>query len=369
MALSPSDLQEGLSANIEELIKAISLINLEDKNDLMKLAFILIDKFKYKIFHENWFDIGHSATYLDTKISSFNSRFFNQISYDFQNNSVKKTSSDVSKITQEYYFYKNLPSDLKRLFPYVFERVPSEKKENLLEMEFISQPNLAEIFLFKRIGPNGWIKIINSIDKVIELFYSKKKPVIKSNLSWLYSEKLKNRFELLKKFIYKNKNHFIFKVLKNDITINNKFKINSLHKAISYLSSELEIYEKNVGQYIGHGDLCFNNILVDNVSGSIKLIDPKSFYNEQLGINGLMDKAYDISKLNHSFRYLYDSVVNNMFVINFQKNNINLKIYAPKDYEMINNYFDEIIIRKNIDEKLLKNLTSNLFFINASTPH
>ena len=38
---------------------------------------------------------------------------------------------------------------------------------NKIEMEFVPYPNLAEIYLFKNIGPNSWIRIIESIKKIV----------------------------------------------------------------------------------------------------------------------------------------------------------------------------------------------------------
>ena len=107
--------------------------------------------------------------------------------------------------------------------------------------------------------------------------------------------------------------------------------------------------------------MCFNNILVDDISGSVKLIDPKSFYSKNHNIWGLMDSNYDLAKLNHSFKYLYDSVVNDMFYINYEDDKIDLKIYAPKDYEIISNLFENKILKNNIEPDLLRKLTSNLF--------
>ena len=48
-------------------------------NDMLYLVKNLICEYKYQIKFENWFDIGHKATYHQTKIESFTSRFFNNI--------------------------------------------------------------------------------------------------------------------------------------------------------------------------------------------------------------------------------------------------------------------------------------------------
>ena len=89
--------------------------------------------------------------------------------------------------------------------------------------------------------------------------------------------------------------------------------------------------------------------MIDHVSGAIKLIDPKSDFNNKKKVYGLIDPNYDLSKLNHSFKYLYDCIVNNLYLIKYDKENINLKIFVPKAYQYINDNFEYIIINKFID--------------------
>ena len=91
------------------------------------------------------------------------------------------------------------------------------------------------------------------------------------------------------------------------------------------------------------------------------MIDPKAFHDNELDIFGLMDPNYDLSKLNHSFKYLYDSVVNNLFSIECSELNVNLKIFSPKNYDYINEQFENLLIANFIDKELLRILTANLF--------
>ena len=76
---------------------------------------------------------------------------------------------------------------------------------NKIEMEFVPYPNLAEIYLFKNIGPNSWIRIIDSIKKIYKSFYIEEKYRIERDASWLYSAKLLDRFEMTKNFIKNSK--------------------------------------------------------------------------------------------------------------------------------------------------------------------
>ena len=236
-----------------------------------------------------------------------------------------------------------------------------KEKINEIEMEFIPYPNLSEIFLFKNIGPNSWIRIINSIKKIYKSFYLEEKFKVEDNASWLYSSKLLNRFEITINFIKNSDNINLNKILTDGIYVNNIFHTGSLYKTFDSLSKFLKGYEKNLKQYIGHGDLCFNNILVDQISGCIKLIDPKAYWDKKRNIFGLVDPNYDLAKLNHSYRYLYDSIVNKLYSIKINNKNVELIIYAPSEYDLVNKLFDQILIKKNIDDDLLRNLTASLF--------
>ncbi len=350
-----------ISAQRDHLIKAIENFPNYKTDDMLYLVQKLIEDFKYKILFEKWLDIGHKATYHNTRIESFTSRFFNNITYKKENNTIIKRSENQEKISCEINFYNQLPLRLKTFFPYIFAENKILQEANNIEIEYIPYPNLAELFLFNDIGPNGWLRVIRSISKAYKEFYSKGFQITESNCSWLYSDKLTLRFSSIENYINKSDNLILKKILFDGISINNKLKIKSLYSTFFSLKKFLINYERSVKQYIGHGDLCFNNILIDHVSGTLKLIDPKAFHDYELDIFGLMDPNYDLSKLNHSFKYLYDSVVNNLFSIEYSKLNVNLKIFSPKNYDYINMQFENLLIANSIDKELLRILTANLF--------
>ena len=349
-----------LQAQKLHLQNSIYEIKGKKKADILSLVEILIKKYHYKIIFEKWLDIGHQATYIDSKLASMTSRFFNNILFLKENNTILKSSTDIQKITGEYLFYKNLPDKLKNFFPNIYL---GKKKEiiNNIEIELVPYPNLAEIFLFKNIGPNSWIRIINSIENIYKSFYFEQIHKIQNNASWLYSGKLLDRFEMSIKFIENSDNSNLKKLLKKGFYINKIFHTGSLYEIFESLSEFLKVYEQNLKQYFGHGDLCFNNILVDPLSGCIKLIDPKAHWDKKRDIIGLVDPNYDLAKLNHSFRYLYDSVVNNLYSLKIDNNNVEISIYAPSEYDLVNKLFDEIIIKNYVDDILLRNLTASLF--------
>jgi hypothetical protein len=113
--------------------------------------------------------------------------------------------------------------------------------------------------------------------------------------------------------------------------------------------------------HIGHGDLCFNNILIDPLFGSLKLIDPKAAMYRQTGICGLMDPLYDLAKLNHSFLGLYDSVVNNLYALRHDgEPAFSFRVYKPSNYELVLSMFQDMLLLERVNETMCALATSNL---------
>ena len=341
--------------NIRDALKDIKKYQM---HDLLYLAKILIEKYEHSINHEKWYDLGHSTTYFETKISSFSSRFFNYIKYNYKRNSIIKISQDSIKLKKEINFYKNIPSELKVFFPILLNKGKQEKV--YLELEYLPFPNLAEIFLFRKITANRWESIVKSLFNIYsELYLNNKSEKFLYDSSHLYSVKLKQRINVLNEIFDNLNNKSLKNFINNEIKVNNNI-LPSLNCVNIKLQNELKQFEKQRPLFFGHGDLCFNNILIEPISGSIKLIDPKADF---IGNNkiGYVDPYYDLAKLNHSFSCFYDSIVNNMFSLSYINNQYELKIFKPFNYEVANFYFKEIFLDKLIDKELLRILTSNLF--------
>jgi len=347
-----------ISSEKKNIIDALKEIRNDQIDDLLYLAKILIEKYSHSINHEKWYDAGHSTTFFETKISSFSSRFFNEIKYIHSRNSIIKYSKETTKLKREINYYSNIPSKLKIYFPILLNQ--NQEEDEFLELEYLSFPNLSEIFLFRKIGPNRWQNIVKSIFNIYSEFYlNNEREVFFDNASHLYSGKLNQRINILYEIVDNLDNKLLKKIINTGIKVNGNF-LPSLNKTINKLQKELKDIEKKRPLLFGHGDLCFNNILIEPISGSIKLIDPKADY---LGDNkiGYVDPFYDLAKLNHSFGCFYDSIVNNMFAISYNENQSELRIYKPYNFEVANFFFQKIFLDNLIDKQLLRKLTSNLF--------
>ena len=89
-----------------------------------------------------------------------------------------------------------------------------------------------------------------------------------------------------------------------------------------------------------HGDLCFNNILYDLYSGTIRLIDARGSYgSKHTGIYG--DQGYDIAKICHSGIGGYDYIVNGLFTFEENESGYSYKILFGENHEKV--------VEQNID--------------------
>ena len=179
------------------------------------------------------------------------------------------------------------------------------------------------------------------------------------------SSKLAVRKKKLDQIINSESKHLRFKKIYNfDFTVNGVHHP-PLLKSFELLADLLLPIELSLSECVfSHGDLCFNNILVDSYSSSFKLIDPRIPSSNSIVSENLfyLPAWYDTAKLNHSFTCLYDSIVNNLFSLNScSEKDFDLSIFSPRKYELIVNLFNESFSENYAFDKL-HILTSSLFF-------
>lgn len=346
-------------ARTDEIRVALREMSEEEYFDLLNLGVRLFERGQAKIRYERWLDAGHSATYADSKLLSISSRFFNQLTYNKTSNTILKCSTDSDKLRLEGKFYEEAAPSIKRYFPVVIRSSPVGSQWEL-EMEYIGLPSLAEVFLYGQIGYNNWRRIILSLRQAFDSFYAG--PVVQhEDATWLYSGKTLMRQEELEHLLDREESHPLNRIYTCGYKVND-FEFPSLREVFELTINQVRQVEGNRALFIGHGDLCFNNILVDPLYGSLKLIDPKAAVHHTSGQCGLMDPLYDLAKLNHSFCGLYDSVVNNLYYLDLgQGTEFGLRVYSPPDFRAIISMFQDMLLLERIDEPMCNLITVNLF--------
>ena len=242
--------------------------------------------------------LGEYENFLRYISGGFDVRFFNSLSGDAL--TVVKSSQNRQKIHAEYQFYHLLPDDMKMWFvmPYDFQE-SSDAASYRMERYYV--PDLAIRWVHRAIGLDEMDKLL---EKLFHFVNSRKRraasySAYKALMDSLYLEKVSSRLEELKE-------HSQYAILAKYITIGTSFS-GGLDEIFQWYQ---KLYEKSVKirtgnpeSVIGHGDLCFSNILFSKDTNLLRLIDPKGAMREE---ELWTDPYYDIAKLSHSICGLYD---------------------------------------------------------------
>lgn len=280
-----------------------------------------------------WEDFGHLDNYYSNK-KEVATRYFNSLEIDRKRGILTKKSKDVKKFLNEIKWYLKIPKELQYIAPRIFD-YSLEKEDSYISMEYYGYPTLHELFLFGNYDINKWAKIfdtlffVNSDLKRYKLAVEEKEK--KKALKEIYFVKTVERLKELKED--KKFERYFY----DEIIINDK-KYPSLNKLIQSLEKELQnlkIYKIDSFNII-HGDYFFANILYDSNSNLIRVVDPRGDFGGY-GVYG--DNRYELAKLSHSIDGKYDFIVEDMFSLNYKKNEINYKIFYNERHELIKNLF------------------------------
>jgi len=299
-----------IRANKLDLQKGTSLLS--DKQDLLKLAEWLHTNRRLIFKYSDWLDTGHEENYPSIRKKILSSRSFNRLLFNPESGLLTKESDNRLKFLNEIDYTKNLPIELQVFFPRIFS---VDRNKPSVSMEYYGYPNLSEYQLYRSIEGFQWKRIFKLIKHYItrnSLF----KNAISSELflSFTYDKSVNRLSEFLKE---------------SDFKKYDEFEINGLKCQSFGLLSELvrdklvKMYQLEF-QFIMHGDLCFNNILYDIFSETIRFIDPRGSISDDVpSIFG--DVRYDLAKLLHSAVGNYDYMVNNLFELRINENVIDFQ--------------------------------------------
>ena len=281
----------------------------------------------------------------------FDSRFFNELSGD--DYTVIKHSANVEKLRREYTFYGLLPDEMKMWFamPFAYRE---ENGEASYTMERYHMTDLAIRYVHGAICPDEFAKIM---DKLFRFITTRPKKSV-SNEEYercadaLYVDKVRKRIDDLKK-------HGSF------ARLNALLRAGSAYESIDAVFEDyLALYRKITAKkhfepvlVIGHGDLCFSNILYSHETSFMKLIDPKGAETEE---ELYTNPYYDLAKLSHSVCGGYDYFNSDLFEITVDEN-MCLKVRLDCDNAPYAAIFSEYLKRYDLDAKLIRLYEASLF--------
>lgn len=304
-----------------------------------------------KLETNSFFYLNDIDNFLQFITSGFEARFFNSL----QGNEyiVTKTSKNKKKIKMEYTFYHLIPDDMKKWFVMPYNYVESEDSASYT-MERLHMTDVAIRWV------HGAIKLEEFEKLMAKLFYfinsrawrrASRDKYIKMSRE-LYLDKVVQRIGNLKR---EEPYIAIAQYIKNST------KYETIDEIVKrYVSLYEEMEEKIAGnliEVIGHGDLCFSNMLYNKDTYTLKLIDTKGALTED---EMWTNPYYDLAKLSHSICGKYDFFNNGLFDIR-----VNEKLYLELAIEFDNKEYIQIFrsfLNKNgYDYKVIRVLEVSLF--------
>ena len=249
-------------------------------------------------------DIGKFLTYFS---GGFETRYFNRVEGDEL--TVTKRSPDKEKLEREYRFHGLLPEAMRPWFvqPYNFQ---DHGHEASYQMERLGIADMALIWIHGAITPAEFERFAQKLLVFVEQRSTRKVSHERADelARSLYVEKVRDR---LTRF----QDDALYATLDTAARmLPNCDGIESL--VADYETLFTRYWERNRPVHalsaIGHGDLCFSNILYDKATRIMKFVDPKGARDES---EIWTDPTYDIAKLSHSVFGNYDIINNNLFTI------------------------------------------------------
>lgn len=245
----------------------------------------------------NMIDMRDPLRFTDYLTSNFDVRFFNSVQTinDFV---LLKRSSDVDKLRREYQYYGLLPPALQMFFiqPYDFT-VDTDSASYKMERLFV--PDMALQWIH---GSLDALSLKRLLDKVF--YYLSARPVRQVSAEAAravhedaYRDKVVTRLDQLKA-----KPEFVKLRPYLDANFGGVDALFARYfKLLDRVGSRAASRELRVG----HGDLCFSNILYSKTTGLMRFIDPR-------GADGdddlYVSPYYDLAKLSHSIIGNYDFI-------------------------------------------------------------
>lgn len=242
-----------------------------------------------------WLDYGHKTTYNFNRIKFLETRGFNNLS--FKNGFVTKSSQDWFKMYAEFKW-------LKDAFQLGYKAIPNVRNFNYLggksfyEIEYKNCISLNEKFTFGKFSLEFETKLLKKLFELHRFNYNLSKR--SSGDSSFIINKIKERV----KDLPTGENFVFCKEISNNV--------------IDYFQNKKQEFG------IMHGDLCYSNILYNEIENHFFFIDPRGYLDKKDGFTIFGPINYDLYKLAHSYVFGYDHIV--AFLKTFSKAEVMLRL-------------------------------------------
>ncbi|MCG3174831.1 MAG: hypothetical protein GMKNLPBB_03120 [Myxococcota bacterium] len=303
-----------------------------------------------------WLDCGNPDRQAKSHQALLQKRAFNELTIDPVFGTITKRSQHVDKFLDEINYLRLLPPEIAVLFPRVLHYSLNWENPSLT-MEYYGYPTLADLFIFENVDAGIWESIFLHLRDIITGGFMRfERPVPLDAVKEMYLGKTRKRLAGTR-FMPE---YADLLAQADELTINGR-KLRNLRALWPDLERRVEELASACRGAVIHGDLCFSNILYDLRSRICKLVDARGSFGNS-GIHG--DPRYDVAKLFHSARGKYEFIVNDLFRIGRQGDELSLEIRSRPLHDEIERRFERVFFPR-FDRADITLITGLLF---ASMP-
>lgn len=321
-------------------------------DDMVEPEVLALRMESFETLHSDAFvDLSNQAEFMRFITSGFEARFFNALEGDEY--IVTKRSTNKIKIKSEYNFYYLLPESMKMWFvmPFHYEE---EENSASYQMERYHMTDIAIRFVHGAVDLTEFEGILKHLFRFINTREEKEvtSEEYQAVMNRLYLEKVDQRMtELSKSPDYQKLNLLI----QSGTGFTNLEEIISKYKKLyQELINKTKFKTKAV---VGHGDLCFSNILYQKDAQILRLIDPKGCQTKE---ELYTDPYYDLAKLSHSICGCYDFFNSGLYEIRLG-DNMQFELSVDTDNTEYKKMFARFLAENGFDYKLVRLFEASLF--------
>jgi len=301
---------------------------------------------------KKWYDLGHLDNYYNARLNFLVSRSFNRFQYNSLTGTITKHSKNGAKLRDEILWLLNIPKEISALAPRILSYDMNET-DAFVEMEYYGYSPLSELWIYGDLSEQVWKLVISKLMQIVNMLQKYPSRLTIEDYRSMCINKPLERIASAKRG-----SNILERLFQEDPLIINGKKYSGWPTLEPDFREYCSCIASKADQCLIHGDLCFSNILFDQKSGIIRLIDPRGNWGTS-SVYG--DIKYDIAKLRHSICGAYDYIINDLFESSVNGNSIRYQLTPMPSYQMkVSSIFDEIVQRRwNLNH--IKYLEGSLF--------
>ncbi|MBR4718894.1 MAG: hypothetical protein IKP31_01485 [Lachnospiraceae bacterium] len=296
-------------------------------------------------------DLSDATVFRTFITSGFDARFFNALSGDEY--TVIKSSDNVDKLRMEYRYFTMLPPEMKQWFATAYGYEEEDNRASY-RIERYHMTDLALRYVHGAIDEDEFRAVMEILFHFISI--RKEKQVsdeeYEQKAKALYLDKVSERTERLKQL---NGYERIREYIASGTEFKDIDEIIERYRSIYDSITAGRKFKKLLT--VGHGDLCFSNILYNHDARLLRLIDPKGAMEED---EMYMNPYYDLAKLSHSICGLYDYFNSDQYEI-VLGDNMKLELKIDCDNDRYVDIFKEYLDKNGFDIRLIRLYEASLF--------